>query len=189
MILPMVRSLDECERIIERGLASFVEVGEALMEIRDSRLYRDTHGTFEDYCRARWHISRDYAYKQIRAAKVAQDNVDRGLQAPKTEREARELAVASHKKEVPVQEAEIINEPVLTQRQREIANANKERFEGGVGSVRGYCHGLSEIKVSLLLPVSNEEEVDRWRAEIEKVIWMLRRITKELKEVRHEKDA
>jgi hypothetical protein len=29
------------------GLASFVEVGEALSDIRVARLYRATHGTFE----------------------------------------------------------------------------------------------------------------------------------------------
>jgi ParB-like chromosome segregation protein Spo0J len=30
------------------------EVGAALVEIRDQHLYRETHGTFEDYCRDKW---------------------------------------------------------------------------------------------------------------------------------------
>ena len=42
------------EQVIERGLATFVEVGEALSEIRDARLYRESHTTFEAYCRERW---------------------------------------------------------------------------------------------------------------------------------------
>ena len=37
----------ECEGILERGLGTFFEVGNALLRIRESRLYRDTHLTFE----------------------------------------------------------------------------------------------------------------------------------------------
>jgi ParB family chromosome partitioning protein len=58
------------ETTIERGLYTFVEVGNALLEIRDSRLYRTTHGTFEDYCRERWGMKRSYAYELIDAAGV-----------------------------------------------------------------------------------------------------------------------
>ncbi len=43
------------ESIIERGRQTFVEVGTALMEIREARLYREQgFGTFEDYCQERW---------------------------------------------------------------------------------------------------------------------------------------
>ena len=54
-------ALTECEAVIERGLRTFVEVGEALLRIRDERLYRETHGTFEDYCRERWAMRREVA--------------------------------------------------------------------------------------------------------------------------------
>lgn len=63
--------LAECEAIIERGIGTFVEVGEALLRIRDSRLYRETHGTFEDYCRERWGWTRRQANRTIAAADVA----------------------------------------------------------------------------------------------------------------------
>jgi phage N-6-adenine-methyltransferase len=65
----------ECDRLtaleqtIERGLQTFVEVGNALLEIRDSRLYKQ-FGTFEDYCRERWGMQRNYANKMIAAAEV-----------------------------------------------------------------------------------------------------------------------
>jgi hypothetical protein len=36
----------ECEAVLQRGLATFIEVGAALLRIRDGRLYRDTHKTF-----------------------------------------------------------------------------------------------------------------------------------------------
>jgi phage N-6-adenine-methyltransferase len=54
-------TLTGCEQIIERGLKTFVEVGEALITIRDGRLYRASHGTFEAYCSQRWGMTRRYA--------------------------------------------------------------------------------------------------------------------------------
>lgn len=62
--------LQECERVIERGLKTFVDVGNALLEIRDSRLYRADYSTFEDYCRERWGFNRTYAFYMIESAKV-----------------------------------------------------------------------------------------------------------------------
>ena len=46
------------ETTIESGLHSFMEVGNALAEIRDKRLYRAAFGSFTDYCRERWGIER-----------------------------------------------------------------------------------------------------------------------------------
>lgn len=63
-------TLAECEAVIERGLATFTEVGEALLRIRDGRLYRETHKTFEAYCRERWGMSKTHANRQIEAAEV-----------------------------------------------------------------------------------------------------------------------
>ena len=68
--LPDRRRLTELEGVIERGRQTFVEVGQALAEIRDQRLYRDTHGTFEDYCRERWSMDRRNANRHIEAAAV-----------------------------------------------------------------------------------------------------------------------
>ena len=59
------------EAIIERGLASFVEVGSALEVIRVQRLYRDSHGSFEDYCRSRWGLDARQAYRKIAASTTA----------------------------------------------------------------------------------------------------------------------
>jgi hypothetical protein len=58
------------EEQIKRGLDTFVEVGEALLEIRDSRLYRIEHETFEAYCREKWGMSRQNAHELIGAALV-----------------------------------------------------------------------------------------------------------------------
>lgn len=87
--------LAELERTIERGLATFIEVGSALAEIRDSRLYRETHDTFDAYCRDRWQMGRHRAYQLIRSAEVA-TRVDHGqhdIPAPSSERQVRPLTV------------------------------------------------------------------------------------------------
>jgi hypothetical protein len=62
--------LAACEAVVERGPQTFYEVGTALLDIRDARLYRATHGTFEEYCRERWNISKAYAHRMIAAAEV-----------------------------------------------------------------------------------------------------------------------
>lgn len=61
------------ERTIERALKVAVEVagkisGEALATIRDERLYRATHSTFEAYVTERWKLSRAHAYRMIDVA-------------------------------------------------------------------------------------------------------------------------
>ena len=43
------KRLQFLEAIIERGQQTFIEVGNALMEIRESRLYLENYPTFEDY--------------------------------------------------------------------------------------------------------------------------------------------
>jgi hypothetical protein len=56
------------EHLIERHLSHAVEVGAALKVIRDGRLYRETHPTFEAYLAERFDLSRSYAYGLIDAA-------------------------------------------------------------------------------------------------------------------------
>lgn len=63
--------LRACEWEIENGLATFVRVGNALVAIREGRLYRATHATFEAYCAERWNLRRQRAYELIDASIVA----------------------------------------------------------------------------------------------------------------------
>ena len=83
----------ECEWKIRAGLRTFMEVGQALAKIRDARLYRQTHTTFEAYCEQEWQFSRQRAHQMIDAAAAAEamsTMVD--IPLPTTERQARELA-------------------------------------------------------------------------------------------------
>lgn len=63
--------LETYEASIERGMLTFLEVGSALMAIRDRRLYRVTYASFEAYCRERWGWSRQRASQLIVAQTVA----------------------------------------------------------------------------------------------------------------------
>ena len=65
-------TLAEYEQVIQRGLATFVEVGEALMAIRDQRLYQAKgYRRFEDYCQAEWDMKQSHAYRMMDAAQVS----------------------------------------------------------------------------------------------------------------------
>ncbi len=62
------------ERKVERA---FYEAGSSLAEIRNRRLYRNTHQTFEEYCRERFAFSRRRPYQLIEASIIV-DNI-RGI--------------------------------------------------------------------------------------------------------------
>ncbi len=85
--------LRSLEADIEAGAQAFVQMGSALKSIRDKRLYRGTHGTFEAYCRAQWKLSGARAYQFIDAAETAKrlSTIVEGL-APRSESVARELS-------------------------------------------------------------------------------------------------
>ncbi|BDI20578.1 hypothetical protein ANSO36C_63800 (plasmid) [Nostoc cf. commune SO-36] len=59
------------ERRVEKA---FFEAGKALAELRDRRLYRSTHSTFEEYCKDRFGFERRHPYRLIEAAGVV-DNL------------------------------------------------------------------------------------------------------------------
>lgn len=90
LALAETKALAECEAVIERGRETFIAVGQALLRIRDERLYRAAHKTFEDYCRDRWGWSRSHAYRQIEAAEVA-ENLSPIGDIPENESQARML--------------------------------------------------------------------------------------------------
>ncbi len=61
------------ETTINAGLQTFHEVGNALLAIREARLYRQDFATFEDYCRQRA-TSRVGFCRQVRAGSGRQAN-------------------------------------------------------------------------------------------------------------------
>lgn len=84
------QQLEGCEEIIENGLNIWYQVGEALLHIRDSKLYRSTHKTFEDYCQDRWSMDRRYANRLISASNAV-TNLGSMDPMPENERQVRPL--------------------------------------------------------------------------------------------------
>ncbi|WP_422932202.1 hypothetical protein [Singulisphaera sp. PoT] len=65
--------LRRLEDVMDRTKKAWLDFGEAIAVVRDRRLYRATHSTFEAYCEDRWGISRMRAYQMIRAVSVVSD--------------------------------------------------------------------------------------------------------------------
>lgn len=63
-------TLRQREMTISQGRRIFLEVGKALLEIRDRRLFRETHASFDAYCQERWQFKRSRASQLIGAVRV-----------------------------------------------------------------------------------------------------------------------
>jgi hypothetical protein len=117
--------LAELETVVEQGLQTFIDVGLALKEIRDSKLYRQTHATFENYLDKRWQMSRRTGYKYIEAVGVVQ-NVPPAAQLSLTQ--AAEMASLTPEEQVEI--AERVSE--LTKNEtRKLVHEVKMRRDGG----------------------------------------------------------
>ncbi len=84
----------QLELKVERA---YYEAGSALRELRDKRLYRSTHRTFEEYCQDRFGFQRRHCYRLIEAANVV-DNLQEfcvqfGHILPATESVCRSLTI------------------------------------------------------------------------------------------------
>jgi hypothetical protein len=126
--------LADLEVTIAQGLTTFVEVGSALSEIREARLYRESHGTFEDYCRDRWQMSRPRAYELIHASSVVAGlSAIADMPLPTNEAQTRPLAALP-----PEQQREVWKEAVETAPAGKVtaahvaATVERKRAEEGV---------------------------------------------------------
>jgi len=111
------------EEIIKRGWGTVLEVGRALQRIRDNKLYRIMHSTFEGYCRETFSMSRSYAYRVIDAAAYIEektnemspngDKVNGDSTIPTTEGQAR--AQKKAKKKAKKKAEKVVQQPTARQ--------------------------------------------------------------------------
>lgn len=97
---------------------AFYEAGSALRELKQKRLYRSTHSTFEEYCKERFGYHRRHSYQLIDAAVVFENLCAIGAQKssgtsgrqilPTSERQVRDLVNLA-----PEQQREIWQSAVL----------------------------------------------------------------------------
>ncbi|PSF33874.1 hypothetical protein C7H19_19315 [Aphanothece hegewaldii CCALA 016] len=84
----------EKKRLEKKVERAFYEAGSALKELRDRKLYRNTHTTFEEYCRDRFGHSRQKSYYLIAGAEIFQNlSTNRCQILPTTEYQVRPLSV------------------------------------------------------------------------------------------------
>lgn len=123
--------LERCEVVIKQGLKTFIEVGQALLTIREKRLYRLEFGTFEDYCRDRWGMAKTQANRLIQATETIYNLTPIGVILPQTESQARPLTQLQPEvqreawKEV-VQQAEQTNQPITAAKVQDVVNTFKQ---------------------------------------------------------------
>ncbi len=120
-------SLERDEAIIQRGLESFVEVGNALLHIRDNTLYEKTHDTFEGYLHERWKMARRTGYRYMEAAEVVANVSDRTHQAPINVEQTRPLASLP-----PAQQREVWDRAVATAPNGKVTAAHVEQVKAEV---------------------------------------------------------
>lgn len=99
VVTPLTRTelsrMGQLEEVLQRNMQSFVEVGNALKEIRDGRYYRQTYDTFEAYCKGQWGMSKPYATQTIGAFEVRSNLVAIATILPTTESQCRPLTSLS----------------------------------------------------------------------------------------------
>jgi len=84
--------LIELEAMIADNQESFYKIGQALKEIRDSRLHKQAlFDTFEAYTRARWDMGKSHAYRLIRSYEVIYNLSPIGDKVPANESQVRPL--------------------------------------------------------------------------------------------------
>jgi len=160
--------LERCEVVIKQGLQTFIEVGQALMTIKEKRLYRIGYKTFEDYCVEKWSISRPRAFQLIEAA-----NVISGLSTivdilPKTESQVRPLTSLE-----PEIQKQVWTEVVKTHGE----NITAAKVQTVVNDWKPINQEIKEIKSEPMFAISTPEEllkkakeVAKERAEVKKQI-------------------
>jgi hypothetical protein len=188
------KRLIELEKIIEAGQQTFVEVGIALTEIRDARLYKSDYSTFEEYCRKKWNFTRQYV-NQIIAGTAAIKLLPAGLETIVSNiSQARELVKVSKEKRVEVlhkasAQAKAVSRPVTARDIKVAASPTSEqdirqRFraatEKGSQGAWSWWHGRAtpekrgsffQMILSFHKPVAVEDKeaftkmVMRWLAE------------------------
>jgi hypothetical protein len=75
-------TLLECEREVEASISEFLRCGRALSTIRQKRLYRETHPTFDQYVKERWGLGVGATGTLITSYHIAEQLEEAGIELP-----------------------------------------------------------------------------------------------------------
>ena len=160
--------LERCEIVIKQGLQTFIEVGQALMTIREKRLYRIGFKTFEEYCQVKWQMEKSQTYRLIETAKVINNISPIGEVLPKTESQTRPLTSLE-----PEIQKEVWTEVV----KKHGDNITAAKVQSVANDWKPINQEIKEIKSEPMFAISTPEEllkkakeVARERAEVKRQI-------------------
>jgi len=150
------QDLETLEGVIKKNLAAFYEVGRALMEIRDRRLYKEVKGykTFEEYCRVEWDFSKTHANRLIESTKTIEVLTPIGVKAPTTESQTRPLTQLE-----PEQQVEAWEEAVETAPDGKVTAAHVTRVVEKVKPDSNYQHRATGALQFATIAISQLERI------------------------------
>lgn len=183
LTLPESKRLVALENVISAGQKTFVAVGVALAEIRDAKLYRADHDTFEDYCRSKWGWTKQHVYRLIECAPIAKSNpqvtsLNQAREVAKVPAERRAEVVTKAKakadaEERPMRARDIIDvasentEPLPKSSKQEtteaLTNLAKAGDEKACDSI---CEGIIALRSDTTESILNRSQLDRIEREL-----------------------
>ena len=144
--------LAQLEQIIAAGRQTFYDVGNALLEIRDSELYKPRYRSFEEYCLDKWGFGRSQAYRLMDAAEKLSPNGEIPVGDILKESHARALlAVPQEKRESVLKAAD---QAAKSAGRRLTARDISEAADSSATTVKGLRQKLSKPKA----PVTPKSE-------------------------------
>jgi hypothetical protein len=150
--------LERCEVVIKQGLKTFVEVGQALMLIRDKKLYRSEFGTFESYCQEKWQLTRRHVNRLVGSSQVISNLGPIGPK-PQTESQARPLTKL---------EPELQSEAWQKTVEQHGENITQKKVEEVVKEFVPINNELKQAKKEPMFAASSQEELLKKAKEVAK---------------------
>jgi hypothetical protein len=153
--------LERCEVVIKQGLQTFIEVGQALMTIKEKRLYRISFKTFEDYCTHKWGMVQQSATRLIRAYETVTNlqSEPMGSLLPESERQVRPLTSLE-----PEIQKEVWKEVIKTHGE----NITAAKVQSVVNDWKPVNQEIKEVKNEPMFAISTPEELLKKAKEVAK---------------------
>ena len=172
----VTRELANQEARIAAGLTAFQEVGDALLKIKEAKLYRQTYTTWESYLQSRWGMSDSQSMRLISASQICREIAASGVTPPQIESHARELRIVPEGErakvwqeittEIPAEQltAEQIADKVAERVKRKPKRARHKKPANVKLKGKGWKVTIERTTASVDVVVALQEAIDAYQA-------------------------
>ncbi|EIJ42370.1 hypothetical protein BegalDRAFT_1483 [Beggiatoa alba B18LD] len=168
----MDERLEELEQVIEKELSAFYRVGNALVEIRDKRLYRlKGYENFEAYCVEVWKMHRQHAHRLINASAVVR-NLSSVGDMPKNEAQVRPLVGLPPEKQREVWETVCQSGKVTAERVQAVLAVEVDPLVKAQAVYQSWGERCEQVK-ELIQSRRDDEVLVNIRPKLEKILRLL----------------